>query len=80
MGFPTSGTLYTSPDTGIGHDTDVISVVPPHENGGSLAHRAASVVVGIPREEHEKLLLELNGLRDSFGKTQSALDAIQAHV
>ena len=36
--------------------------------------------VGVPKEEHEKVLLELNGLRETLGKTQSALDATQAHV
>ena len=36
--------------------------------------------VGVPKEEHEKVLLELNGLRETLGKTQSALDATQARV
>ena len=36
--------------------------------------------VGIPKEEHEKVLPELNGLRETLGKTQSALDATQARV
>ena len=49
-------------------------------NCGSLAHRAASVVVGVPNEEHEKLLFELSYLREPLSKTQSALDAMQARV
>ena len=36
--------------------------------------------VGVPKEKHEKVLLELNGLRETLGKTQSALDATQARV
>ena len=31
-------------------------------------------------EEHEKVLLELSGLRETLGKTQSALDATKARV
>ncbi|CAI5733685.1 unnamed protein product [Peronospora destructor] len=54
--------------------------VAPHGTGGSLAHRAASEVVGIPKEEHEKVLLELSGLRETLGKTQSAFDAMRARV
>ena len=60
--FPTPGTLSTSPDNGIGHDNDAASVFSLHGTCGSLAHRAASVVVGVPKEEHEKVLLELSGL------------------
>ena len=79
MSSPTPDTRATSPDTVIGHDDDVVSVVSPHGTGGSLSHRAASVVVGgVPREEHEKVLLELSGLRETLGKTQSAFDAMQA--
>ena len=52
----------------------------PHETGSSLAHRAVWVEVGVPKEEHAKVLLELNGLRETLGKTQSALDATQARV
>ena len=80
MSSPTLGTHATSPDIGIGHDDDVVSGVSPHETGGSLAHPAASVEVDVPKEEHEKVLLELNGLRETLGKTQSALDATQARV
>ena len=36
--------------------------------------------VGVPKEEHEKVLLEVNGLRKTLGKKQSALDATQACV
>ena len=80
MSSPTPGTRATSQNIGIGHDDDVVSGVSPHGTGGSLAHRAASVEVGVPKEEHEKVLLELNGLRETLGKTQSALDATQARV
>ncbi|CAI5714208.1 unnamed protein product [Hyaloperonospora brassicae] len=77
---PTPGTLATSPDTGIGHDDDVVEGFSPHGAGGSLAHRAASVVVGVPKKEHEKVLLELSGLRETLGKTQNELGAMQARV
>ena len=80
MSSPTLGTLATLPDTDIGHDDDVVSGVSPHGTGGSLAHRAPSVEVGIPKEEHEKVLLELRGLRETLGKTQSVLVATQARV
>ena len=81
MSFPTQGTHATSPSIGIGHDDHVVSEVSPHGTGGYLSHRAASVEVGVPKKEHEKVLLELNGLRETLGKkTQSALDATQARV
>ena len=38
------------------------------------------MLIGVPNEEHEKVLLELSCLRETLGKTQSALDAIQARV
>ena len=37
-------------------------------------------MVGVPREEYEKVLLELSGVRQTLGQTQSALDAMQARV
>ena len=77
---PTSGTRAASPDTSISHDDDVVSGVSPHGTCDSLAHRAALVVVGIAKEEHEKMLLDLSGLRKRLGKTQSALDATQFRV
>ena len=77
---PALGTLTTSPDTGIGRDDDVVSGVSPHGTGVSLAHRAASVVVGVPREEHEKVLIELDVIRETLGKIQSALDVMQARI
>ena len=80
MSSPTQGTLAALPDIGIGHGDDAVSGVSPHGTGGSLADRAASVEVGVPKEEHEKVLLELNGLRETLGKTQSALNATQARV
>uniref|UniRef100_A0AAV1VE03 Uncharacterized protein n=1 Tax=Peronospora matthiolae TaxID=2874970 RepID=A0AAV1VE03_9STRA len=47
MSSPTPGTLATLPDFGIGHDDDFVPGVSPHGTGGSLAHRAASVEVGV---------------------------------
>ena len=38
------------------------------------------MVVGVPREEHEKLLLEMSCLLETLGKTQSAHDATQTRV
>ena len=38
------------------------------------------MVVGVPKEEHEKVLLDLSGLQETLGKTQSALDEMQARV
>ena len=73
---PTPGILATSPVTGIGQYNDIISRVSSHGTNGSPAHRAASVVVDVPREEHEKVLLDLGGLRETLGKPQSAIDAI----
>ena len=67
MSSPTPGTRANSPDTVIGHDDDVVSGVSPHGTSGSLAHRAASVVVGVQKEEHENALLELSGLRGTLG-------------
>ena len=80
MSSPTLVTHATSPNIGIGHEDDVVPGVSPHGTGGSLAHRAASVKVGVPKEEHGKVLLELKGFRETLGKTQSALDATQARV
>uniref|UniRef100_M4BAS6 Uncharacterized protein n=1 Tax=Hyaloperonospora arabidopsidis (strain Emoy2) TaxID=559515 RepID=M4BAS6_HYAAE len=80
MSSPTPSTHSTSPNIGIDHDDDIVSGVSPHGTGGSLAHRAASVEVGIPKEDHEKVLLKLNGLRETLDKTQSALDTTQARV
>ncbi|CAI5712943.1 unnamed protein product [Hyaloperonospora brassicae] len=77
---PTPGTLATSPYTGIGHDDDVAEGFFPHGTGGSLAHRAASMAVGVPKKEHEKVLRELSGLRETLGKTQNELGAMQARV
>ena len=38
--FSDSGYPVTSPDTGIGHDDDVVAVPSPHGTGGSLAGQA----------------------------------------
>ena len=37
-------------------------------------------MVGVPQEDHEKVLLELSALRDTLGKTQSGLDASQTQI
>ena len=57
MSFPTQGILATLPDTGIGHDDDVVSVVSRHETEDSHAHRAASGVAGVPVADHENWFL-----------------------
>uniref|UniRef100_A0AAV1UPL4 Uncharacterized protein n=1 Tax=Peronospora matthiolae TaxID=2874970 RepID=A0AAV1UPL4_9STRA len=36
--------------------------------------------IGVPNEEHEKVIVELSGLRETISKTQSALSAAQARV
>uniref|UniRef100_M4B714 Uncharacterized protein n=1 Tax=Hyaloperonospora arabidopsidis (strain Emoy2) TaxID=559515 RepID=M4B714_HYAAE len=76
MSFPTQGTLATLPDTGIGHDDDVVSVVSQHETDDSHAHRAASRVTGVPVADHKKLVLEVKGLQETLGKTHCMLDAM----
>ena len=38
------------------------------------------MVVVVPKKEHEKLLLEMNYLRETLDKTQSALDSTQACI
>ena len=76
MSFPTLGTFATLPDTGIGHDDDVVSVVSRHESDDFRAHRAASGVAGVPVVDHEKLVLEVKGLQETLGKTQCMLDAM----
>ena len=80
MNSPTPRICATSSDTGIGHGDDVVSGVSSHETGGYLAHREASVVVGVPKKKHEKVLLEVSGLRATLGNTQRSLDATQARV
>ena len=66
---PTSIIRATSPDTGLNHGDDVISGVSSHGTGGSLPHRAASVVVGVPKEKHDKVILEVSSLRETLHKT-----------
>ena len=68
MSFQTQGTLATLPDTGIGHDDGIVSVVSRHENEDSHAHRAASGVAGVPMADHEKLVLEVKGLHETLVK------------
>uniref|UniRef100_A0AAV1US31 Uncharacterized protein n=1 Tax=Peronospora matthiolae TaxID=2874970 RepID=A0AAV1US31_9STRA len=62
MSFQTQGTHATLPDTGIGPDDDVVSLVSRHEIDDIHAHRAKSVAAGVPVEAHEKLVLEVKGL------------------
>ena len=39
-----------------------------------------SVVAGVPIEDREKLVLEVNALRKTLSKTQSMLDAVQTRL
>ena len=43
----TQSTPATSPDTGIGHENDVVEVTSLHGTGGFLARQAMPVVVGV---------------------------------
>uniref|UniRef100_A0AAV1UNW6 Uncharacterized protein n=1 Tax=Peronospora matthiolae TaxID=2874970 RepID=A0AAV1UNW6_9STRA len=65
MSFQTQGTHATLPDTGIGPDDDVVSVVSRHEIDDTHAHRAKSVAAGVPVEAHEKLVFEVKGLQEA---------------
>uniref|UniRef100_A0AAV1UK94 Uncharacterized protein n=1 Tax=Peronospora matthiolae TaxID=2874970 RepID=A0AAV1UK94_9STRA len=76
MSCQTQGTNATLPDTGIGPDDDVVSVVSRHEIDDTHAHRAKSVAAGVPVEAHEKLVLEVKGLQEALGKSQCMLDAM----
>uniref|UniRef100_A0AAV1VAE5 Uncharacterized protein n=1 Tax=Peronospora matthiolae TaxID=2874970 RepID=A0AAV1VAE5_9STRA len=77
MSFQTQGTHATLPDTDIGPDDDVVSVVSRHGIDDTHAHRATSVAAGVPVEAHEKLVLEVKGLQAALGKSQCMLDAMQ---
>ena len=39
MSSQTQGTPVTSPDTGVGHDDDIVEVTSPHGTGGPLTHQ-----------------------------------------
>ena len=80
MSFPTRGTHATLPDTGTSPDDGVVSIVSRRETDDSLAHRAVSVVAGVPVEDHERLVHEVKCLHETLGKTQSMLDAMQARL
>uniref|UniRef100_A0AAV1UT00 Uncharacterized protein n=1 Tax=Peronospora matthiolae TaxID=2874970 RepID=A0AAV1UT00_9STRA len=80
MSFQTQGTHATLPDTGIGPDDDVVSVVSLHEIDDTHAHREKSVAAGVPVEAHEKLVLEVKGLQEALGKSQCMLDAMQSRL
>uniref|UniRef100_A0AAV1TET2 Uncharacterized protein n=1 Tax=Peronospora matthiolae TaxID=2874970 RepID=A0AAV1TET2_9STRA len=66
MSCPTPNAHATSPDTIVGHDDDVVSGISPHGTGGVLAHRAALVEAGVLKKEHEKVLLVLSGLPETW--------------
>ena len=80
MSYQTRGTLSTLPDTGIGHDDDVVSAVSRHETDGSHAHRAASGVAGVPVADHEKFFLEVKGIQETLGKTQCMMNAMKSRL
>ena len=80
MSFPTRGNPSTLPDTGIDLCDDVAQVAVPRGNGGSLSHQAASVVAGVPVEDHEKLVLQVKALQEALAETQSAMDAMRARI
>uniref|UniRef100_A0AAV1UXX0 Uncharacterized protein n=1 Tax=Peronospora matthiolae TaxID=2874970 RepID=A0AAV1UXX0_9STRA len=80
MSFQTQGTHATLPDTGIGPDDDVVSVVSRHGIDDTHAHRAKSVAAGVPEEAHEKLVLEVKGLQEALCKSQCMLDAMQRRL
>uniref|UniRef100_A0AAV1UXM2 Uncharacterized protein n=1 Tax=Peronospora matthiolae TaxID=2874970 RepID=A0AAV1UXM2_9STRA len=80
MSFQTQGTHATLPDTGIGPDDDVVSLVSRHEIYDTHAHRAKSVAAGVPVEAHEKLVLEVKGPQEALGKSQCMLDAMQSRL
>ena len=78
MSSQTQGTLATSPDTGIGHDDDVVAVLSPHGTGGSLAGQSTPAAFGVLAAAHEALAHEVNSLRETLGQTQCTLDAVRA--
>uniref|UniRef100_A0AAV1U0V2 Uncharacterized protein n=2 Tax=Peronospora matthiolae TaxID=2874970 RepID=A0AAV1U0V2_9STRA len=80
MSFQTQGTHATLPDTGIGPDDDVVSVVSRHEIDDTHAHRAKSVAAGVPVEAHEKLVLEVKGLQEALDKSQCMLESMQSRL
>ena len=80
MSFLTRGNPSTLPDTGIDLCDDVAGVAVPRGTGGSLVHQAASVVAGVPVEDHEKLALQVKALQEALGETQSAMDAMRARI
>uniref|UniRef100_A0AAV1VDB7 Uncharacterized protein n=1 Tax=Peronospora matthiolae TaxID=2874970 RepID=A0AAV1VDB7_9STRA len=51
-----------------------------HKVDDTHAHRAKSVAAGVPVEAHEKLVLEVKGLQEAFGKSQCMLDAMQSRL
>ena len=73
--FPTQGTHATSPDTGYGHDDDAFEATAPRGTGGSHAHRATPVEVGVTVQAHAELVEEVKDLREKLSQTQSAHDA-----
>uniref|UniRef100_M4BY86 Uncharacterized protein n=1 Tax=Hyaloperonospora arabidopsidis (strain Emoy2) TaxID=559515 RepID=M4BY86_HYAAE len=80
MGSQTQGIPATSPDTGIGHEDDVVEVPSPNGTGGSFAVQETPVAVGVSAASHEALVQEVNSLRETLGQTQRTLDAVQARL
>ena len=74
------GTFATSPDTGIGHDDDVVAVFSPHGTGCSLACQATPAAVGVSAAAHKELVQEVSRLRETLGQTQRTLDVLQARL
>ena len=56
MSFQTQGIPATSPDTGIGHDDDVVAVASPRRTGGSLVSQATPVAFGVSAAAHKALV------------------------
>lgn len=80
MGFPSRGSPFTLPDTGIDPCDDVARVAAPRGTGDILVHQVASVMAGVPVEDHKKFLLHVKDLQEALGKTKSAMDAMQARI
>ena len=80
MSSQTLGIPATSPDTGIGHEDDVVEVPSPNGTGGSLVGQAMPVAVSVSAAANEALVHEVNSLRETLGQTQRTLDAVQARL
>uniref|UniRef100_A0AAV1UIL3 Uncharacterized protein n=1 Tax=Peronospora matthiolae TaxID=2874970 RepID=A0AAV1UIL3_9STRA len=76
----TQSTHATLPDTGIGHEDDVASVISRSETEDTHAYRSASVVAGVPVAVHKKLVFQVKGLQETLGKTYCMLDAMEIRL